>query len=90
MFLTAVSCITNEPCASFRSCSDGVYNVELFNWMDGDRVVDNQLSINERLVHEGLASGLTAHKVVEPQHSVKFSSIDQGWCSCQFHDSALL
>jgi len=28
-------------------------------------VTDNELSVNERLVHEGLATGLTVHKVVE-------------------------
>ena len=48
----------------FRSYDNGVYSVELFDWLEGDRSADNMLSINERLVYEGLASGLTAHKVV--------------------------
>ena len=42
-----------------------MYSVELFDWADECRLSDNQLSVNERLVHEGLATGLTVHKVVE-------------------------
>lgn len=47
-----------------RSYENNVYNVELFDWTDSCRVAANELSINERLVHEGLALGLTVHKVV--------------------------
>ena len=39
--------------------------MELFDWTDGCRIAANDLSINERLVHEGLACGLTVHKVVD-------------------------
>ncbi|CAK8675114.1 unnamed protein product [Clavelina lepadiformis] len=48
-----------------RHVTDGIYGVELFEIVDGEKN-DNILSVNERLVHEGFAKGLTVHKVMSP------------------------
>lgn len=69
-----------NPSYPSRSMQDGVYSVELFDSCDPPLNSSDLLSINERLVYEGLASGLTVRNV--SQETRTFDDSNQSICFC--------